>query len=140
MDGITSMGNWIKDKITSFASNIINNMKSALGIHSPSTKFRDLVGKYIPQGVAVGIEADTSKALKAVNEMDKSLIDEMNKSVLLNKNGISVSGVNGTVNQILSASARQDVVINNKLELDGEKVYENQQKVETKKNLQYAFA
>lgn len=139
-NGILSAKDWLLNKVKSFATGILDGMKNALGIHSPSTKFRDLVGRFIPQGVAVGIEADTSKALKAVNEMDKSLIDEMNKSVLLNKNGIAVSGINGTVNQILTASARQDVVIQNKLELDGEKVYENQQKVSAKKNLQYAFA
>lgn len=139
-NGILSAKDWLLNKVKSFASGIIDGMKSALGIHSPSTKSRDLVGRFIPQGVAVGIEADTSKALKAVNEMDKSLIDEMNKSVLLNKNGIAVSGINGTVNQILSASARQDIVIQSNLELDGEKVYENQQKVSAKKNLQYAFA
>ena len=139
-NGITSMGNWIKDKIRSFANGIIDGMKSALGIHSPSTKFRDLVGKFIPQGIAVGIEADTSKALNAINNMDKSLIDEMSKSVLLNKNGIAVSGVNGTVNQILSANARENININNKLELDGEVVYENQKTVTSKKNLQYSFA
>ena len=139
-NGITSMGNWIKDKIRSFANGIIDGMKESLGIHSPSTKFRDLVGKFIPQGIAVGIEADTSKALKAIDTMDKSLIDEMSKSVLLNKNGISVSGVNGTVNQILSANARENININNKLELDGEVVYENQKTVTSKKNLQYSFA
>lgn len=139
-NGITSMGNWIKDKIRSFANGIIDGMKESLGIHSPSTKFRDLVGKFIPQGIAVGIEADTSKALKAIDTMDKSLIDEMSKSVLLNKNGISVSGVNGTVTQIISANARENININNKLELDGEVVYENQKTVTSKKNLQYSFA
>ena len=139
-NGILSAKDWLLNKVKSFATGILDGMKNSLGIHSPSTKFRDLVGRFIPQGVAVGIEADTSKALKAVNEMDKSLIDEMNKSVLLNKNGIAVSGINGTVNQILTASAKQDILIQNQLELDGEKVYENQQKVSAKKNLQYAFA
>ena len=139
-NGITSASSWLYNKVKNFASNIINNVKSALGIHSPSTKFRDLVGRFIPQGVAVGIEADTSKALKAVNEMDKSLVDEMSKSVLLNKNGISVSGINGTVNQILTASARQDIVIKNQLDVDGDVLYENNKKVSAKKNLQYAFA
>lgn len=115
-------------------------MKSALGIHSPSTKFRDLVGRFIPQGIAVGIEADTDKALQAINKMDDALINEMSKSIDVSKNGISVSGINGTVNQMLSASARQDIVIQNQLELDGDKVYENQKKVSSKKNLQYAFA
>lgn len=94
----------------------------------------------LPQGLAIGIEADTDKALKAIDKMDNSIMDKMSKSIDFSRSGIATSGINGTVNQILSASARQDVVIQNKLELDGEKVYENQQKVSTKKNLQYAFA
>ena len=94
----------------------------------------------LPQGLAIGIDADTDKALQAVKNMDNAIYDEMNKSVDYSRSGIATSGINGTVNQILSASARQDVVIQNKLELDGEKVYENQQKVSAKKNLQYAFA
>lgn len=94
----------------------------------------------LPQGLAMGIDADTDKALQAVKNMNNAIYDEMNKSVDYSRSGIATSGINGTVNQILSASARQDVVIQNKLELDGEKVYENQQKVSAKKNLQYAFA
>lgn len=94
----------------------------------------------LPQGLAIGIDADTDKALQAVKNMDDAIYNEMNKSVDYSRSGIATSGINGTVNQILSASARQDVVIQNKLELDGEKVYENQQKVSAKKNLQYAFA
>lgn len=139
-NGITSMGNWLKDKIKGFANGIIDGMKESLGIHSPSTKFRDLVGKFIPQGIAVGIDADTDKALEAIKRMDNAMIDEMTKSVDISKSGIATSGINGTVNQILSASARQDIVIQSNLELDGEKVYENQQKVSAKKDLQYAFA
>lgn len=139
-NGILNAKDWLLNKVKSFARGIIDGMKSALGIHSPSTKFRDLVGKFIPQGIAVGIEADTDEALEAIKRMDNAMIDEMTKSVDMSKSGIATSGINGTVNQMLSASARQDIVIQSNLELDGEKVYENQQKVSAKKNLQYAFA
>ena len=47
--------NGIKDKIT-----------GALNINSPSRWMRDNVGKYIPQGIAVSIEADTKTATKAM--------------------------------------------------------------------------
>ena len=139
-NGILNAKDWLLNKVKSFATGILDGMKNALGIHSPSTKFRDLVGRYIPQGVAVGIEADTDKALQAVKDMDSAMINEMTKSVDISKSGIATSGISGTVNQMLSASARQDIVIQSNLELDGEKVYENQQKVSAKKNLQYAFA
>lgn len=139
-DGISGMASWLWNKISGWCSDIFNNIKSFFGIHSPSTLFRDEIGKMLPQGLAVGIDADTDKALDAINRMDNAIIDKMTKSVDMSKAGIATSGITGTVNQVLSANAKQDVVINNKLELDGEKVYENQKTVSTKKNLQYAFA
>lgn len=58
------MGNWLKEKIKSFAANIVSNMKEALGIHSPSRVFRDEVGKYMALGVGEGFENDISKVYK----------------------------------------------------------------------------
>lgn len=139
-NGISGMASWLWSKIKGWCNNIYSNIKSFFGIHSPSTLFRDKIGKMLPQGLAVGIDADTDKALQAVKNMDNAIYEEMNKSVNYSRNGISISGINGTVNQMLSASARQDIVIQSNLELDGEKIYENQQKVSAKKNLQYAFA
>lgn len=52
--GITGAGDWIKNKVGEFAKGILDGMKHALGIHSPSTVFRDQVGKYIAQGIGVG--------------------------------------------------------------------------------------
>lgn len=139
-NGISNMASWLWNKISGWCSSIFDSIKSFFGIHSPSTLFRDKIGKMLPQGLAIGIDADTDKALQAVKNMDNAIYEEMNKSVNYSRNGISISGINGTVNQMLSASARQDIVIQSNLELDGEKVYENQQKVSAKKNLQYAFA
>lgn len=90
-NGIKNAGNWFKDKIAQFAGGVLNGMKNALGIHSPSTLFRDQVGKFIPQGIAVGIEADTDKALEAINEMSDSIMDEMNKAVAFETNSINAN-------------------------------------------------
>lgn len=53
-DGISGAAGWLADKVTSFASGILDGMKNALGIHSPSRLFRDQVGKYIAQGIGEG--------------------------------------------------------------------------------------
>lgn len=53
-NGITGMGNWLRDKISGFASGIIAGFKDAFDINSPSKVMRDSVGKYIAQGVGVG--------------------------------------------------------------------------------------
>lgn len=43
--------------------------KRAIDSHSPSKKFRDQVGKTIPQGVAVGIKENTYEVTDAVKQM-----------------------------------------------------------------------
>lgn len=55
-NGIQDMAGWLWNKITSFVSaNITGPVKAALGIASPSTVFRDEVGKQIPAGIEEGI-------------------------------------------------------------------------------------
>ena len=51
------------------ASNVVNVVKSALGIHSPSRVFRDEVGKMIPAGLGKGVEANMSLAVNPVQRM-----------------------------------------------------------------------
>ena len=53
-DGIKNMSSWLKDKVFGWADDFIDSIKSAFGIHSPSTVMRDSVGKYLAQGVGVG--------------------------------------------------------------------------------------
>jgi len=55
-NGITGMGKWLTDKVSGFFGGIVSGAKKALGIHSPSRVFRDVIGKQIPAGVEVGIE------------------------------------------------------------------------------------
>ena len=59
--GIQSLAGWLWRQVKNFASNILNNVKSALGIHSPSRLFKDQVGKNIALGVGEGFEDNISK-------------------------------------------------------------------------------
>ena len=55
-NGISGMGGWLWGKIKSFvADNILGPVGQFLGIHSPSTVFRDQVGKQITAGIGEGI-------------------------------------------------------------------------------------
>ena len=67
-DGLIDGVNIIWDKIKEMASSLLSSIKSALGIHSPSTLFRDKVGIFLAQGVGVGF----------VDEMDKVTKDMQN--------------------------------------------------------------
>lgn len=72
-DGIFSMVDWIKSKISGFFGNILGGIKGLLGIHSPSTVFRDQVGKNIGLGVAEGIEDSISSAQAAAKKLSNSI-------------------------------------------------------------------
>lgn len=55
-NGIIGMKNKFMDNVKSFFRGIVSGAKEALGIHSPSRKMRDEVGKWIPAGIEVGIK------------------------------------------------------------------------------------
>ena len=54
-NGIKGMKDWVINKVKSMGKSILNGLKSALGIHSPSTEFA-LVGKYSILGYTEGLE------------------------------------------------------------------------------------
>lgn len=62
--GITGAIGSAASAAANMAKKALGAAKSALGIHSPSRVMRDQVGKYVPLGMAVGIE----KNIKAVSD------------------------------------------------------------------------
>lgn len=71
-DGISGAAGWLGDQVRNFASGILDGMKSALGIHSPSRLFRDQVGKYMAQGIGVGF---TDEMGSVVGQMQDAMPD-----------------------------------------------------------------
>ena len=57
--------------------------KKALGIESPSKVMRDEVGKWIPEGIAVGIEKNASAVTKAMDEMTKEASGTINTDIAM---------------------------------------------------------
>lgn len=82
INGITGAVSGAVRAVKNAVSSIVNGAKSFLGIHSPSTVFRDEIGQYIPEGVAVGIEANTDSAIDAVHSMTDDLVDNTNVDVV----------------------------------------------------------
>ena len=66
--GITAAWNGLKNVVTNMATKVKDTFADVIGAHSPATAFMPL-GRAIPQGVAVGVEADTGKATQAVSTM-----------------------------------------------------------------------
>lgn len=68
-DGISGSVQWIKDKITGWVGDVLGFIKGLFGIASPSRLMRDEVGRWIPAGIAVGIEANASDVEGAVQDV-----------------------------------------------------------------------
>ncbi len=73
--GIQDMGGWLKDKIIDFVKDKIPGpIKQALGIKSPS-KVAAALGKQVPAGLAMGIDANADMVSKAASNMaDKAIV------------------------------------------------------------------
>lgn len=60
-DGIKGAASWLGDQISGFVGGVVDGVKGFFGIHSPSTVFRDEVGKQLAAGIGLGFtdEMDT---------------------------------------------------------------------------------
>ena len=85
-NGITGMGSWISSKVSGFFSGIVDGAKKALGIHSPSRVFKDQVGKYIAEGVGVGIEENSSGVMDQLRKMNAGILAESKNIDLVSLN------------------------------------------------------
>lgn len=75
-NGIKNAAGWIKEKVGEFAKGILDGMKSALGINSPSKLFRDEVGRYIAEGIGVGFDKNIGNVLDNMqNKLNISMGD-----------------------------------------------------------------
>lgn len=58
-NGIKDAGAWLWDKISGFFGGIMDKIKGFFGINSPSTLFRDMIGKNLVKGISVGVDVET---------------------------------------------------------------------------------
>jgi phage-related protein len=66
VNGIRGAWGWAVDSVKSFMSDILAGAKAAIASHSPSRKFADEVGRWIPHGVAAGVSEHAYIAQAAV--------------------------------------------------------------------------
>lgn len=72
IDGIGAMAGALWDAAVNIAKSALDAIKGFFGIASPSKVMRDEVGKFIPAGLAVGIESNTkpvSAAMRSLAEL-----------------------------------------------------------------------
>lgn len=91
-DGIKSVKDWIVGKIKGFVGDITSSIKSFFGISSPSKLMAKEVGKWIPLGLAEGIQNNIEPVTKAMQNLSVQTASAFNTSDL------ALSGVRYTGN------------------------------------------
>lgn len=69
IDGIGAMAGALWDAAVNIAKTALNAIKSFFGIASPSRLMRDEVGRWIPAGIAAGMEGSTRPLTRAMDEL-----------------------------------------------------------------------
>lgn len=90
--GIKNAKDAFVSDVKSFFSGIVDGVKDALGIGSPSKVFRDEVGRWLPPGVVQGFEAAMPSAMKAIQKDLNKGIDNIDTDDISVGAGITVSG------------------------------------------------
>lgn len=94
--GITGAIRGLVNTAADMAKSALDGAKRALGIHSPSRVFRDMVGAFIPAGVAVGIESNLG-VLDGAN-------DSMRDRLLGGFQSFDMGNVSGNLGNMVSES------------------------------------
>lgn len=74
INGSNSKAGNLYSTMANYGTSMLNSFKASLGIKSPSRKFAEL-SKFIPEGIAKGINDNEDKALTAIEDMSDDLID-----------------------------------------------------------------
>lgn len=95
--GIQNAKDQFFDNVKGFFSGLVDGAKSALGIHSPSKVFANEVGKWIPKGLAVGIDANADSALKSMKNLSTELVGTARNGLASSSASLNTSGSTGGV-------------------------------------------
>ena len=68
-EGIKGQWGKLVENVTNLGKKLVDKVKGFFEIGSPSRLFADEVGKWIPEGIAVGIEANADSVNSAVDEL-----------------------------------------------------------------------
>lgn len=90
-EGITSGMSEFKENVTKFGSKVVGWFKDAFDVHSPSRLMADEVGKYIGEGIGVGVLDSIPSVKKQLGKFSSFVTDNLGGI----KSGLSIDGANG---------------------------------------------
>ena len=81
VQGISNAAKFVWDKIKSFCSGIVDKIKGFFGIHSPSTLFKNEIGKNMALGIPIGFDDEmgtiTDDMVDSLDEMTKAMTTDI---------------------------------------------------------------
>lgn len=112
-EGISSAASWLWDKVTGWASSLVDGIKGFFGIHSPSTVFAE-IGTNMGEGVGVGfgesmdgVSADMTAAMGGAGQLTAAeAVRAVNDGIIANIEGLS-GAVNAIVERVISGLTAQ---------------------------------
>lgn len=95
VQGLEGAWSWLSSTISNIANDALNVAKSVLGIGSPSKRFADEVGKWIPHGIAQGIQDNAGVVHSALSKLGTSMTTQAHATVTgtLTGTGIGLSAL-----------------------------------------------
>ena len=116
-DGITGSWDWIVGKISEFCGGIVGGFKAALGIASPSKVMRKEIGRFLPEGLALGIADKTKTAVNAMKDMGAKMkgalgLDDLQANISTKISGVRKK-ISGSVAGLNTEAARNQTVVFN---------------------------
>lgn len=96
-------------KASSIANGILNRLKTAFDIHSPSKKTRKLF-QNVMIGAEVGVDDETDNLMKQIDEISQNVIQKMNRAVEIETDAINT---NVGIKAIIREENRKPRTVNN---------------------------
>lgn len=112
-EGISSAAGWLWEKVSGWASSLVDGIKNFFGIHSPSTVFAE-IGTNMSEGVGVGfgesmngVSADMTAAMGGAGQLTAAeAVRAVNDGIIANIEGLS-GAVNAIVERVISGLTAQ---------------------------------
>ena len=117
-EGISSAASWLWDKVTGWASSLVDGIKGFFGIHSPSTVFAE-IGTNMGEGVGVGfgesmdgVSSDMTAAMGGAGQLTAAeAVRSVNDGIIANIEGLS-GAVNAIVERVITGLTAQAQKLN----------------------------
>ncbi len=71
--GVQDKLNWLKNKLSSFATSVLDSIKSFFGVHSPSTETA-WIGEMLDEGMAAGVKDNANEPIKAMDQLSSKML------------------------------------------------------------------